>query len=194
MLLCCPSTLCPDETALLLECCEHGLVDTVAAIVGRGRIVAADIDQAFVVAATHGHVSILEYLRDKTTGGAHHIPDRMTGDTPCVAAARNGHLAAVQTLVLFGHHPDVRSESGLTALAAAVDGNREDVVVWLLEHAQSNVNAIDHARNSILHIAASVGNPAIVHLILAAGATTNTLNSKVRHGDGSAGVLVQPCL
>lgn len=90
-------------------------------------------------------------------------------DTPLLVAAQRGRDMMVQALLAMGANVNARNHNGLTALMAAVDGQRLDVVETLLEEEELDKAAVDNRGQSALHHAASRASGEIVELLVRAG-------------------------
>ena len=175
----------PTSTALTLEESDIkmffdgarlGLLDHLASLLDTGHITSAHIDQAFLIAAEHGHQRLLSLLLPKVSSLVARTP---RGDTALHLSAAHGHYDIVDLLckVSTGTAIEERNNAGQTPLYVAVDNNQAHVVALLLEKG-GVVNAADTAHNSILHVAAANGYAPIVLMVLKAGAVLTGMNDK----------------
>ena len=154
-----------------------GLLDHLASLLDTGHITPHHIDQAFLIAAEHGHQRLLSLLLPKVSSLAARTP---RGDTALHLSAAHGHYDIVDLLCKVstaGTGVEERNNAGQTPLYVAVDNNQAHVVALLLEKG-AKVNAADTARNSILHVAAANGYAPIVLMVLKAGAVLTGMNDK----------------
>ncbi|XP_043246752.1 ankyrin repeat and SAM domain-containing protein 1A-like isoform X1 [Amphibalanus amphitrite] len=105
----------------------------------------------------------------------------MGKDQELLDAARNGHYAAVEKILLQrtkrsgplaslrrGPGPNIQDPSGYTALHhAALNGHR-DVVALLMSH-EASVNLADHRGSTPLHLAAWTGSVEVVRTLITHG-------------------------
>lgn len=96
------------------------------------------------------------------------------------AAAENGHLACVESLLDKGAdvnaHPGRKSRGGRTALQAAVGGGHVDIVKLPVSGHDAHVNAVA-SDFTALHEAARSGDVEIVQFLLDNGADSNVRTS-----------------
>lgn len=127
-------------------------------------------------AAGHGHTEIVRLL---AKAGADLNSESVSGWTPLSKAALMGHLGSVRALVEAGAtvnrpvHPAAPgkpTKRGSTALIAAIDSGREDVVEFLLK-AGADVE-LAHGPNGTTPLigAAASGHVGVTRLLVEAGA------------------------
>jgi ankyrin repeat protein len=118
-----------------------------------------DLETPLEVAASGGHLLIVDRLRPLTT--------RRDWE----GASEAGEVAEVARLVGAGHDIDARDGYGQTALMRAAHAGRSDAVRWLI----ANGADLDHTSKfglSALMLAVIAGHPRIVRVLVAAGADT----------------------
>ena len=171
-------TLEESDVKMFFDGARLGLLDHLASLLDTGHITAQHVDQAFLIAAEHGHQRLLSLLLPKVSSLAARTP---RGDTALHLSAAHGHYDIVDLLCKLsaeaGAGVEERNGAGQTPLYVAVDNNQAHVVALLLEKG-ARVNAADTARNSILHVAAANGYAPIVLMILRAGAVLTGMNDK----------------
>jgi len=110
------------------------------------------------------------------------IMEKGTGDTPMLAAARLGYIDIVHCCLERGARNDPHPSFGLTALQAAVNAGKADVVQLILEVAapskadQVIVNHEDPNKEAPLHVSCRYGNTEIVELLLMHGANLSLVD------------------
>ena len=169
-------TLEESDIKMFFDGARLGLLDHLASLLDTGHITGQHIDQAFLIAAEHGHQRLLSLLLPKVSSLIARTP---RGDTALHLSAAHGHYDIVNLLckVSTGTAVEERNSAGQTPLYVAVDNNQAHVVALLLEK-NAKVNASDNARNSILHVAAANGYAPIVLMVLKAGAVLTGMNDK----------------
>ena len=169
-------TLEESDIKMFFDGARLGLLDHLASLLDTGHITPQHIDQAFLIAAEHGHQRLLSLLLPKVSSLIARTP---RGDTALHLSAAHGHYDIVDLLckVSTGTAIEERNNAGQTPLYVAVDNNQAHVVALLLEKG-AKVNAADAARNSILHVAAANGYAPIVLMVLKAGAVLTGMNDK----------------
>jgi len=93
-------------------------------------------------------------------------------DAPLVDAAKAADTAAVRSLLLQGHVPNVSSIDGTTPLHWAAY-HENAAMVDLLVHAGADVKAANRYGATPLSLAAATGNAAVIERLLEAGADPN---------------------
>ncbi|KAF5548235.1 ankyrin repeat domain-containing protein [Fusarium mexicanum] len=125
------------------------------------------------LAAAMGHRHICEILLDNGADMSHR--DYIYGQTPLSYAAAYGHREVVELLLSKGSDYDDRS-SGVTPLWLAVRSGHLNIAELLLE-AGADPNACSiHTGEACLSHAASLGHSQAAYLLLARGATVDTLD------------------
>ncbi|KAJ3217992.1 hypothetical protein HDU67_006892 [Dinochytrium kinnereticum] len=130
------------------------------------------------LAASKNYVDIMEYL--KSIGCSKDVVSKK-GWTPLMAAAAGGHLQAVEWLIEAGTHVNVADNDGKTSLHLAVENQHADVVQYLLENSCSIAacDLKDASGTTPLMLAATLGDDAILEILLEKGA-----NRSARNNDG----------
>jgi hypothetical protein len=117
-------------------------------------------------------MDLIGRLEEVNRGSRHY------GLTPLMAAARYGHVEAMDALLSVGAHIEVTDDEGATALMYACLGDSHTAVQMLVARG-ANIHARDIHGCTPLFRAAS--NAEMVHVLLAAGADVNAVDSE---GDG----------
>ncbi|XP_061906883.1 ankyrin repeat and death domain-containing protein 1A-like isoform X5 [Entelurus aequoreus] len=131
----------------------------------------------FAMAAQHGCVQMLEMLMEPFYNMATMKPNKR-GDTPLHLAARNGHLDAVQLLLLSFDTRDEVNMDGETSLYQAADSGQEQCVLALLQ-AGCDPNIQTTSKSSALHPVSERGDTALVQLLLEYKAYTDFQNEEM---------------
>ena len=179
---------------------ERGRVETVELLLAHGAdpaALVADGRSALHLAAAGGYAHMIAVLL------RHHVPvdlpDRMTGNTPLMRAARNGHLAAFQALIAAGADHRRRGGNGWTLLhqvAAKFDfeklaadykakgiplevlrhgSDQPAIAEWLLEHGVDIEAKADDGSTPLL-FAASTGQTETLQILVEKGASIVALD------------------
>ncbi|XP_072277282.1 CARD- and ANK-domain containing inflammasome adapter protein-like [Pyxicephalus adspersus] len=123
------------------------------------------------VAASNGHVPVIEYLISK---GAKVDAKDKKRRTPLHRAAGNGHEEAVKVLLRAGANIYSQDADSLTALNLAVQNNHQNIVkLFLQEEAKRYKN-----RTNFLHMAAAKDNSRLVLNLLKNGAPVDATDDK----------------
>ncbi|KAM6262467.1 CARD- and ANK-domain containing inflammasome adapter protein-like [Porphyrio hochstetteri] len=118
------------------------------------------------VAATNGHLNIMEYLISK---GAKTDAKDKEGRTPLHRAAEKGHGEAVKVLLRHGAYLYSLDKEGKTPLHLAAQSNHSHILKMLLkEEARSYRN-----QHNFLHMAALRDDSSLAKKLLQAGASTD---------------------
>uniref|UniRef100_H3DD98 Ankyrin repeat and death domain containing 1B n=1 Tax=Tetraodon nigroviridis TaxID=99883 RepID=H3DD98_TETNG len=129
-------------------------------------------NRAFALAADNGCVNMLEVLREQYNMDT--MKPNQTGDTPLHLAARNGHLDAIDMLLLHFETRDEVNLDGETALYLAVNNGHDACALALLE-AGCEPN-IFMGKSSVLHPVSEKGDTSFLQLLLGHKADTNARN------------------
>ena len=162
------------DVKLFLDGARLGLLDHIASLLETGHITAQHVDQAFLIAAEHGHQRLLALLLPKISSL---LARTARGDSAVHLAAARGHYDIVSSLVKAGCPLDERNADGQTPLYVAADNNQAHVVALLLESGAA-VNSSDHSGNSVLHVACGNGYAPIVLILVKSGAGLSAVNDK----------------
>lgn len=153
---------------------EHNQPEIVRLLLGSLYIDSEDLGRMLITATESGAHAIMRLLIEHGADLTHMREERGTALT--VAAAR-GDLTAVDMLLQAGADPNLRNTSlhggDLLPLGYAVRNGHVEVV-HLLIAAGANVNALDSNLHKPLDIAVQVGDPDLIALLEAAGATRCT--------------------
>lgn len=172
----------PDGTAPLALCARYSTGETVAALLAAGAPVAA-VDMrgqsALMWAASNGNGAAMRALLD---AGA--VVNQVTeaGFTPLFFAIASGTAEATQMLLEAGADVQHRGPENTSALQIALYQENTKAAAMLL--ALANYDLTEHDRNGEqpLHVAAKLGDAALVKQLVALGAdpmgTTGTARVK----------------
>lgn len=145
-----------------------GVASEVAALLSRGALADA-VDPgrttALLVAAREGHREIVRLL---LAAGAD-VDGRGGAMTPLAAAALRGHIQVVDFLLRRGADVNAGGAGGLPALMNAVKINRLDIAALVLG-AGPDLRIYDHDGKSLVAVATSNNNSAMVALLVRSGA------------------------
>ncbi|XP_077746993.1 uncharacterized protein LOC144309906 [Canis aureus] len=86
------------------------------------------------------------------------------GNTALHYAALGDNVTIAQKLLLKKVNMEIRNKDGLTPLLLAVNEKKEKMVAFLLEEA--NINAVDYAKRTALHLACAIGREDMVKLLV----------------------------
>ena len=102
--------------------------------------------------------------------------------TPIMLAAELGILPAVQILISLGARLDLEDEHGLTVFHYAVLSNNKELVQWLLDNTDLDINARDNKNQTSLDIFQQQGvhNKQITALLLEHGAKSGLTNNTLQ--------------
>ena len=98
------------------------------------------------------------------------------GATALLRACGAGHREVAIALLDAGADPALAAHSGITALAAAVAARRETLVALLLQRGVPTQQRLPHEA-TVLMLAAGMGYPEIVEMLLAAGADIHAVDN-----------------
>lgn len=123
------------------------------------------------VAASNGHVPVIEYLISK---GAKVDAKDGKRRTPLHRAAEKGHEEAVKVLLRAGANIYSQDADSLTPLHLAVQNNHQNVVRLLLQEEGKRYKN----RTNFLHMAAFMDNSRLVQSLLKNGAPVDVMDEK----------------
>uniref|UniRef100_A0A8C6XPG1 Uncharacterized protein n=1 Tax=Naja naja TaxID=35670 RepID=A0A8C6XPG1_NAJNA len=128
------------------------------------------------VAATHGHLEIIDYLISK--GAKLEVKDNK-GRTPLHRAAEKGHDKAVNRLLQAGANIVASKDmDGCTPMHyAAISGNMEILEELLVAGNNKNINDKNIWRKTPLHLAAEHGHSNLIDFLLSNGSAINALDN-----------------
>lgn len=112
------------------------------------------------------------------------VVDKSTDCTALGEAVSRGNLELVQTLINAGADPNIKNNSGQTALMRLNEESSAEIVHALLD-AGAKVNHKDEDRDTALHVAAALEKTEILQALLDAGAKVNARNK-----DGKTALMV----
>ncbi|KAM5366213.1 hypothetical protein ACJZ2D_010641 [Fusarium nematophilum] len=183
----------------LFQTANGGHADVVRLLLDAGvRPNRLELKSCVLVAATKGHVAVLELLLDRcghpdiscahfwgplvsAAGRGHEAAVRLLMDhgvsveggqkldSPLYAAALNGHAPVVRLLLDGGADPNrVAFHGGMTPLWAAGDGGQSTIATLLLENG-ADPNTADDSGQTPLHQFVENGSTEVVELLLEKG-------------------------
>ena len=150
-----------------------------------------DIDStnALMLAAKHGHCSIVEVLLEAASRRQQHNCLNACNkhkQTALHEAAKRGHVAIAAALIFAGATPSCADRWLNRPLQyAALHGHAAVVALLAGPHGGNNVDAVNLGRRTALHTAAQNGHDDIAGILLEAGAKTT-----VRDSDGDTPTLL----
>jgi ankyrin repeat protein len=157
----------PKRTSLLHVASQYGLRNTIQTLRVKDtlEVLLNAIDDVgytpLHLACKLGHVDTVSIL---LSFGADTQATDQDNYTPLHIAARYGHLEVVR-LLLAEQNPESFKASHESALYCAVRNGNIDIVKFLIERG-ADPNCLDRQGNSILTLAASLGNEAVAELAL----------------------------
>ncbi|XP_077746696.1 uncharacterized protein LOC144309480 isoform X2 [Canis aureus] len=86
------------------------------------------------------------------------------GNTALHYAALGDNVTIAQKLLLKKVNMEIRNKDGLTPLLLAINEKKEKMVAFLVEKA--NINAVDYAKRTALHLACAIGREDMVKLLV----------------------------
>ncbi|RMZ96169.1 TANC1 isoform X2 [Brachionus plicatilis] len=134
------------------------------------------IEQAFVLAAGHGNLNCLIYLRNllKSCGVCIDSVDSLRGETALSAACLNGHKVICEFLVNeAGASVNVCNGRSWSALLCAVKSGCWEIVEFLLAKRGDIIDLADKNGRTPIILAASEGHLAIIDILIERGAELN---------------------
>ncbi|XP_066453854.1 CARD- and ANK-domain containing inflammasome adapter protein-like [Eleutherodactylus coqui] len=123
------------------------------------------------VAASNGHVPVIEFLLSKGAKVDAKDKKRMT---PLHRAAENGHVEAVSVLLQAGANMYSLDNDSQSPLHLAAQNNHHHVVKLFLQEEEKRYKN----RSNFLHMEASKNNSRLVELLLENGANVDSLDEK----------------
>ncbi|VDB87234.1 unnamed protein product [Peniophora sp. CBMAI 1063] len=139
--------------------------------------------RGFLTAAQNGHHALVSTLIDE---GVDVNATSKSGYTALHLAALDGHVETIELLLSRGAFIDAIARYNVTPLASATMSDQHEAAAILLARGAA-VDASMSARSIILHIAAMVGNTAVLQSMIHLGVDVNTpLDMSECGGDTSA--------
>lgn len=129
--------------------------------------------QALHASAAQGHITIMEDLLEMDEVYINDI-DSLNGETALTAAAKNGSLDAVSTLLSRGAKVNRRNKQGMTPLWLAVKDGHLAVADMLLQNGADIEESATPGNKTALMIAAEEGHIALLELLSSKGASLET--------------------
>ena len=108
------------------------------------------------------------------------------GFTPLVFAIVKGDVPSIETLLDAGANPNVTLQSGARPVIVAMQYKHTDTALALLEGG-AHLDVRDRAGNTVLHLAAQVGDLELVHALVAKGVDPNVRTPKAAMPQGGRG-------
>ena len=103
-------------------------------------------------------------------------PVDMSGATPLMLAAQNGHVQALRHLLELGADARIRDDRGRAALHYAAERGKTCIVRELIARG-ADWQCVDSLGDTALHLAVANGHSAVVELLLDSGASPNAHDS-----------------
>ena len=156
---------------------QEGDIDSCRDLIRKGAVV-NEVDSAGYLpihyACSSGFYDVVKLFLELGSDYSSYL----TGFSPIVSAAKNGHAKIVEALVSFGCSVEDSGAAGTPALVAACSSNHLDVARILVDLG-ANVNSADIDGNSSLHVCARIEDPqAIIRFLLMKGADVKQINSQ----------------
>ena len=148
----------------------------------RAMGIAGDYDTALMLAASEGHLEVVELLLN-TWAYAFKNAEDSNGNTALMLAASEGHLEVVELLLKVGANKEATDNDGQTALILAASKGHLEVVKMLLK-AGAKVDATSIKGATALIFAATEGHAETVDILLKAGA-----KKEARDSDGNTALM-----
>ncbi|XP_072918547.1 CARD- and ANK-domain containing inflammasome adapter protein [Hemitrygon akajei] len=164
-----------NELAHLFQIVASGDLSSLDKAIGHSDIndINAFNETLLHIAATHGHVKIIEYLLNK--GAKLEVKDNK-GQSPLHRAAEKGHTAAAKVLLQAGAHSYALDTESKTPLHLASQNNFFSVVKLMLKEEARNYKR----KKSFLHMAALRDESKIAEILLKCGAAADIKDEKNR--------------
>jgi ankyrin repeat protein len=160
------------ELPALMRACKCGDLASVQLLVAAGASVNADTDKCtpIMLAASGGHVAIVEFLADQ---GADLLAASRTEMTALSAACINGHTDVIDLLLARGVGIEPNTHDGQTALVFACKAGQTHVVKHLIARGADLNASREIMQTSPLMAAVLGGNVSTVELLLDLGVDVN---------------------
>lgn len=153
----------------LEQAAAKGVVDLSQALVDAG----ADFGSALHQAARADHKDTVNTLLER---GAPASAKDTFGRGALHYAADCGHLAVVSDLLAAGADANARDKRDSSPLDLAALGGHREIVRLFVDQAGADVDAVDPAGYTVLHLAAMRNNVEAINLLVEAGANTEVQN------------------
>ncbi|UKZ82545.1 hypothetical protein TrVFT333_010334 [Trichoderma virens FT-333] len=196
-----------DGRTALQHAAENGYDEIASHLITKGKSLGSQeiSKMAYIYAAKSGHLSTLKVITTdelqigpdllvEASGAGQllvvhyllqeHVSAMQISDTssPAIcAAASNGHVEIVRTLLRYGADINAKDADRQTPLHHAAKNGMDDVVDTLLHpknwttntkeraNMRANINAVDSSRYTPLHLAAKSGHVRVVELLVRSG-------------------------
>lgn len=86
--------------------------------------------------------------------------------TPIHLVCKNGSLEIIQFLILHGANYKLKDKNGLNCLHIASKYSHFNILQWLIEKQNANINDIDYNNSTPIHYAAQEGNQHIINYLI----------------------------
>ncbi|CEO97664.1 hypothetical protein PBRA_001009 [Plasmodiophora brassicae] len=135
-------------------------------------------------ACSAGHVPVVRQLLQQKAN-CHARNDN--GCTPIMYAASKGNTLIVDLLLKNGANPSISDASGQCPLHRAASRGKADIVEMLVRDPRVNINAVDNAGHSALHLACMEGDKEMAADLIDLGA-----DARLRDKDGKVAFHYAP--
>ncbi|XP_052759583.1 E3 ubiquitin-protein ligase MIB1 [Galleria mellonella] len=132
------------------------------------HVTTGDANEELVKAAANGDAARCSEILSRTDGAQADVNGVYGGHTALQAAAQNGHVEVIRTLVELGAEADAEDRDGDRAAHHAAFGD-EPAALRALHAAAADLNARNRRRQTPLHIAVNKGHLGVVRTLLQLG-------------------------
>jgi len=133
-------------------------------------------ETALHLAVRQDNVLMVDYLR------VYEANTEATGDpekrTPLHLCAQLGHTKPAAALIKDLANLEARTDKGYTPLRVAVNNDKVDFAIWLIENYKVNIDTVDDLGESMLTYAVRINRPSVVDFLLDSGATVDRVDGR----------------